>query len=70
MARVRPARVRSCAGPSTIARAVCGNRDEQMDFSTKMKQLQADMSDLLQQEASKQQLKNLFEKLGLKLQEK
>jgi type I restriction enzyme M protein len=41
-----------------------------MDFSTKMKQLQADMSDLLQQEASKQQLKNLFEKLGLKLQEK
>ena len=41
-----------------------------MDFSTKMKQLQADMSDLLQQEASEQQLKNLFEKLGLKLQEK
>lgn len=41
------------------------NRDEQIDFDTKMKQLQAEMSDLLQQEEeSKQQLKDLFEKLG------
>ena len=44
------------------------NRDEQIDFDTKMKQLQADMRDLLQQEEeSKQQLKELFEKLGYNL---
>ena len=41
------------------------NRDEQIDFDTKMKQLQADMRDLLQQEEeSKQELRSLFEKLG------
>ena len=40
------------------------NRDEQIDFDTKMRQLQAEMRDLLQQEeASKQELKALFEKL-------
>ena len=45
------------------------NRDEQIDFDTKMRQLQAEMSDLLQQEeASKQELKALFEKLGYNLQ--
>ena len=44
------------------------NRDEQIDFDTKMRQLQADMRDLLQQEEeSKQQLKDLFEKLGYTL---
>ena len=44
------------------------NRDEQIDFDPKMKQLQADMRDLLQQEEeSKQQLKELFEKLGYSL---
>jgi type I restriction enzyme M protein len=44
------------------------NRDEQIDFDTKMKQLQADIRDLLQQEeASKQELKALFEKLGYTL---
>jgi len=44
------------------------NRDEQIDFDTKMKQLQAEMSDLLrQEEESKQQLKDLFEKLGYNL---
>ena len=44
------------------------NRDEQIDFDTKMRQLQADMRDLLQQEEeSKQQLKDLFEKLGYSL---
>ena len=41
------------------------NRDEQIDFDTKMKQLQAEMRDFLQQEeASKQELKALFEKFG------
>ncbi len=41
------------------------NRDEQIDFDTKMKQLQAEMTDLLkQEEESKQQLKELFGKLG------
>ena len=41
------------------------NRDEQIDFDTKMKQLQAEMRNLLQQEEeSKQQLKDLFGKLG------
>ena len=44
------------------------NRDEQIDFDAKMKQLQAEMSDLLQQEEeSRQQLKDLFEKLGYNL---
>ena len=41
------------------------NRDEQIDFDTKMRQLQTEMRSLLQQEEeSKQELKNLFEKLG------
>jgi type I restriction enzyme M protein len=41
------------------------NRDEQIDFDTKMKQLQAEMRDLLlQEEASSKELKSLFEKLG------
>ena len=41
------------------------NRDEQIDFDTKMKELQAEMRDLMkQEEESKQELKNLFEKLG------
>ncbi len=44
------------------------NRDEQIDFDTKMKQLQSDMRHLLQQEEeSKQELKALFEKLGYNL---
>jgi type I restriction enzyme M protein len=44
------------------------NRDEQIDFDTKMHQLQREMHDLLQQEeASKQELKALFEKLGYSL---
>ena len=44
------------------------NRDEQIDFDTKMRQLQTEMRDLLQQEEeSKQQLKDLFEKLGYTL---
>ena len=44
------------------------NRDEQIDFDTKMRQLQTEMRDLLQQEeASKQELKTLFEKLGYSL---
>ena len=44
------------------------NRDEQIDFDTKMRQLQREMHDLLQQEeASKQELKALFEKLGYSL---
>ena len=41
------------------------NRDEQIDFDTKMKELQAEMCELMQQEEeSRQELKNLFEKLG------
>ena len=41
------------------------NRDEQIDFDTRMRQLQTELRDLLQQEeASKQELKALFEKLG------
>ena len=44
------------------------NRDEQIDFDTKMKQLQTGMRDLFkQEEASKQELKALFEKLGYSL---
>ena len=45
------------------------NRDEQIDFDTKMKQLQSEMRDLLQQEEeSKQQLKALFKSLGYGLE--
>lgn len=41
------------------------NRDEQIDFDAKMKQLQTEMRGLLQQEeASNKELKSLFEKLG------
>jgi type I restriction enzyme M protein len=41
------------------------NRDEQIDFDAKMKQLQSEMRDLMQQEeASNKELKSLFEKLG------
>ena len=41
------------------------NRDEQIDFDTKMKQLQSDMRNLLhQEEESNKELKSLFEKLG------
>ena len=44
------------------------NRDEQIDFDSKMRQLQTEMRDLLQQEeASKQELKALFERLGYTL---
>ena len=44
------------------------NRDEQIDFDAKMRQLQAEMRNLLQQEEeSKRQLKALFEKLGYNL---
>ena len=44
------------------------NRDEQIDFDTKMHQLQTEMRDLLQQEeASNKELKSLFEKLGYSL---
>ena len=45
------------------------NRDEQIDFDTKMRQLQAEMCDLLQQEEeSKQELRALFEKLGYNIE--
>lgn len=41
------------------------NRDEGIDFDTKMKQLQVEMKDLLkQEEESKTELLNLFSKLG------
>ena len=41
------------------------NRDEQIDFDAKMSQLQGELRELLQQEEeSKQQLKELFDKLG------
>lgn len=44
------------------------NRDEQIDFDAKMRQLQGEIRELLQQEEeSKQQLKELFEKLGYSL---
>ena len=44
------------------------NRDEQIDFDTRMCQLQTDLRDLLQQEeASAKELKGLFEKLGYKI---
>ena len=44
------------------------NRDEQIDFDVKMRELQTDMRELLQQEEkSKEELKVLFEKLGYKI---
>ena len=44
------------------------NRDEQIDFDTRMKQLQGELSELLkQEEESKLELKALFEKLGYSL---
>ena len=44
------------------------NRDEQIDFDTRMKQLQSELSELLkQEEESKKELKSLFEKLGYSL---
>jgi type I restriction enzyme M protein len=44
------------------------NRDEQIDFDAKMRQLQDELRELLQQEEeSKQQLKELFDKLGYSL---
>ncbi|MBR4048275.1 MAG: N-6 DNA methylase [Bacteroides sp.] len=44
------------------------NRDEQIDFDTRMRQLQGELSELLQQEEeSKQELKALFNKLGYSL---
>ena len=44
------------------------NRDEQVDFDAKMRELQGDLRDLLQQEeASTKDLKELFDKLGYKL---
>ena len=44
------------------------SRDEQIDFDTKMRQLQAEMRDLLkQEEESKKELKELFDKLGFSL---
>ena len=44
------------------------NRDEQIDFDSKMQQLQAEMRGLLaEEEQSKVELKALFEKLGYKL---
>ena len=44
------------------------NRDEQIDFDSKMQQLQSEMRELLaEEEKSKAELKALFEKLGYKL---
>ena len=44
------------------------NRDEQIDFDTRMKQLQGELSELLKlEEESKLELKALFEKLGYSL---
>lgn len=44
------------------------NRDEQIDFDSKMKQLQSEMKELLaEEEKSKKELKELFEKLGYEL---
>ncbi len=44
------------------------NRDEQIDFDSRMKQLQGDLRELLaEEEKSKAELKALFEKLGYKL---
>ena len=44
------------------------NRDEQIDFDTRMKELQTELTSLLQQEEdSKKELKALFDKLGYSL---
>ena len=44
------------------------NRDEQIDFDTKMRQLQTEFRDLLvQEEESRKELKALFDKLGYTL---
>ena len=44
------------------------NRDEQVDFDAKMRELQTEMRSLLEkEEESRQELKNLFEKLGYEL---
>ena len=44
------------------------NRDEQIDFDAKMRELQGDMRELLrQEEKNKEELKVLFEKLGYKI---
>lgn len=44
------------------------NRDEQIDFDSKMKQLQTEMKELLaEEEKSKAELKALFEKLGYEI---
>lgn len=44
------------------------NRDEQIDFDSKMKQLQGEMKELLaEEEKSKAELKELFENLGYKI---
>ena len=46
------------------------NRDEGIDFDTKMKQLQSEMQELLREEAeSKKELLNLFQELGYGLEE-
>ena len=45
------------------------NRDEGIDFDTKMKQLQSEMRELLrQEEESKRELSNLFKELGYGLE--
>lgn len=44
------------------------NRDEQIDFDTKMRQLQTEIGDLLKkEEESKKELQNLFKELGYEL---
>ena len=44
------------------------NRDEQIDFDARMRELQSELSDLLkQEEESKAELKALFDKLGYRL---
>ena len=46
------------------------NRDEGIDFDTKMKQLQSEMQELLRkEEESKKELLNLFQELGYGLEE-
>ena len=44
------------------------NRDEQIDYDAKMRELQGELRELLkQEEENKKELKELFEKLGYKL---
>ena len=44
------------------------NRDENIDFDTKMKGLQAELKDLLaQEEVSKADLQNVFKSLGYEI---